>query len=103
MELTLEARYLSRLESSRQQLEEAGRSFRSYLIEKHSLPRSLTTGREILRQMEGKVDLGEWKTLKRIFDTLEEWHYGGIPGSKNESEGLYREMVRFVEGKKISQ
>lgn len=100
-ESLLEDRALSRLNENREKVSEEGKIFRVYLCEKYSLARGVGTGREILHKMEGKVPWDELKTLKRIFDTLEERQYNDSRQSSEEGERLYSEMVHYVKGKKI--
>lgn len=100
-EPTLEERTLSRLPSDPQQLLEAGKIFRAYLSEKYSLSEGASTGREVLLKMKERISADELKTLKRIFDTLEERQYATPHRSGEECRKLYSEMVHYVESKKI--
>lgn len=84
-ELTLEDRTLGQLIAKRQDLSEVAKVFRAYVGEKNR----------------GQISSEELKTLKRIFDTLEEWQYSGFHESREERERLYSEIVHYVEGKKV--
>lgn len=97
----LEDQTLSRLKVNHEGLFEAGRIFRAYVDEKFSLSGGTDTSREILLKMESKIPSDEMKTLKRIFDTLEEQQYSGSGRSLEELGKLYSEMIRYIEGKKI--
>ena len=98
---SLEERTLAQLTANPQQLFEAGKIFRAYLSEKYSLFGGIRTGRETLLTMEKKVSSDELKTLRRIFDTLEERQYSASPRPREEGTRLYSEMVRYIEGKKV--
>ena len=100
-EPSLEERYLSNLTPASNQLLEAGKVFRSYLTEKFLLSHGGSTHLEILDQLEKKVRPDEMRILKKIFGRLDEHRFGNPSASQAEHQELYREMVRFVEGKKI--
>ena len=99
-EPSVEERYLPSFSGSIQPLE-AAKLFRRYLREKYNLSQGGSTSLEILSQLEKKIQPDELKTLKKIFDRLDEYHFGNSTSSQTEHRNLYREMVRFVEGKKI--
>ncbi len=79
---------LSRLKESRESdyLPEAGKIFRNYLDQKS--------------QGEGVLSTDEMKTLKIIFDRLDEWRYADMEKSRENERYLCDEMIRFIENKK---
>ena len=111
VEPTLEDRYVSSLaelektiktqKPGRNEVFEAGKLFRSYLSERYSVPGGLATSREMIEKIESQIPPEELKTLKRIFDRLDEWSYSDHRQSIDEGNRLYQEMIRYVEGKKI--
>lgn len=100
-EPTLEDRYLDFLHSAQGQLLEADRLFRSYLIEKYSFSRRAVTNREMMDGLSTKTTPEEMKTLKRIFDKLDEYRFNQRQHSQEEFLRLSGEIIRFVEGKRI--
>lgn len=80
----------------------AGKLFRNYLIEKHTLvvPGSPTTA-ELLARLKESLSVDEWKVLKRILESLDEYRYADLAGQRDECRELCREITSYVEGKKI--
>lgn len=107
-EQTLEERLVTDLTRRKEEGEgsdyllEAGKLFRGYLGEKYSVPGEKATRHELIAQIEGKISAEELRTLKRIFDRLDEWRYADRGKSQENEHYLYDEMIRFIEGKKIA-
>lgn len=100
-EASLEERYLQNLTHVSSQISAFGKLFRSYLAEKYLLPEGGGTTPQVLGQLEKKLRPDEWKTLKKIFDKLDEYRFGNLSRPEAEQEELYRDILRFVEGKKV--
>ncbi len=100
-EPTLEDRYLSQLGVTSDKISEAGRHFRTYLVEKFSVRPGGATNRELLAVLQSRLSGEELKNLRKIFDKLDECRFGTASRSPVEQQQLHREMVHFVEGKKI--
>jgi len=98
-ESTLEDRYLSQLNVVPSQPAEAGKLFRSYLMEKFRMTSGSYTIRELISRMENMVSPNELKTLKGIFDKLDQ-HIFGPRVAQSGNRELYLEMIHFVEGKR---
>lgn len=109
--VSIEERYVNRLcefekgppvsRGEQEQVFEAGRLFRAYLVEKYSVSGNPLTHRELLERLRPSLSEEEVKRLARLFDALEEWQYaraGRTPGAGQE---LCREMTRYIEGKKV--
>jgi hypothetical protein len=103
----LEERYASRLNEikvklgDRQSLFEAGRVFRQYLSEKYSISQTFQTTEELLGQLQSQLRSDEGKSLKRIFERLDEWRYASSEGALKQQEALFTEIIRYVEGKRV--
>jgi len=100
-EASLEERYLQNLTHVSSQISEFGRLFRSYLAEKYLLTEGGGTTPQVLGQLEKKLRPDEWKTLKKIFDKLDEFRFGNFSRPQTEQEELCHDILRFVEGKKV--
>ena len=100
-EPTLEERYLSQFFQTGGQIAHSAKIFRSYLTEKFSIPFKSATNREAMKQMEGKIPPNELKTLKEIFDKLDEISFAQNTASSTRPEQIHREMIRYIEGKKV--
>lgn len=98
--VTLEDRYLSELHKVPSQLIEASRLFRSYLMEKYQITDGSFTTQELMRKMEGEIPANELKTLKTIFDKLEQYVFGRHVTQPGDQE-IFRGMIRFIEGKQV--
>ena len=100
-ELTLEERYLSQFLQSGGEASNSAKIFRSYLTEKFSIPFKSATNREAMKQIEGKIPPNELKTLEEIFDKLDEISFAQNAASSTRPEQIHREMIRYIEGKKV--
>ena len=100
---TLEGRYVSSLNQASLSKDtfEGGKIFLSYLTEKYALGKSPITAGEIVKKLQGKVVSEELKTLKALLERLDESHYATRGLSSSEGRDLYREMIHFIEGKKV--
>lgn len=100
---SLEERYASFLNnaSSSQNVYEGGEIFCSYLVEKYNLGTEPITAQEIIARLQGKMSSEEWRTLKGILESLDELRYAGRKHSAGEGRDIYREMIHFVEGKRV--
>lgn len=101
LEPSLEERYLKNFPLVSQKLPEAGKLFRCYLTEKYQLGHLGNTNLDIFGQLEEKMRPDELNVLRKIFDRLDEYRFGNPSRSQTEQQQLYRDMIRFVEGKKI--
>ncbi len=98
---SLEDRYVSSLNeaSLSKDTSQGGKIFLSYLIEKYALDAGPMT-RGIVERLRGKAGAEDLKTLKTVFERLDESRYAR-GRSESETRDLYREMIHFVEGKKV--
>lgn len=80
---------------------ESGSLFRSYVEEKHSVSGKWTTNQELVEEMKSRVSPEELKTLKRIFDKLDELRFSSRPPAEGEGRQLYLEIMGYVKGKKV--
>lgn len=110
-ESRLEDRYVSQIQAlrgkatatgaTREKILEVGKLFRAYLSEKHSLTSGILTSRETVAKLEGHLPSGELKSLKIIFDKLDEGRYSSSAQSLGEWPQLFDELIHYIEGKRI--
>lgn len=108
--VSIEERYANRLSEfekespesrvEQEQVSEAGRLFRAYLVEKYSITGNPMTHRELVERLRPSLSEAEVKHLARLFDTLEKWQYAQAERAPGAGRELCREMTRYVEGKK---
>ncbi len=95
---SLEERSLGSLQSD-QKPRELEKILKNYLLEKYDLPLKVSN-RELIDGIREKIPREDLKTLRRIFDKLQEFSFAQSASSA-ELGFTVNEIMQFIEGKKI--